>query len=127
MLAAAPMAAALPRRTSPALTIRPPEKVLAPERTRAPGPVLTKGAVPEMTPPRVRTPVPYWWTESWVAVVVRLELMVSLEVTVLSTSRPPEVRVTRNVPETVLAVVPVRRMALAATAPVKVVAAAETE
>ena len=124
-LAAAPMPAE-PRRTSPALTTRPPVYVFAPERTRAPGPDLTTALAPEMTPERVSTPVPYCWTKSCVPVAVRLELIVSFEVTVLSTRRPPEVRV-RVLAETVLAVVPVRRTALAETLAVSAVVAAETE
>ena len=70
--------------------------------------------------------MPYCWTNSCAAPWVRLELIVSFEVTVLSTRRPPEVRV-RVLPETVLAVVPVRRTALAATLAVSAVVAAETE
>ena len=99
--------------------------MFAPERTTAPGPDLTTALAPEITPERVRTPVPYCWTDNCVPEPVRLELIVSFEVTVLSTRRPPEVRVS-VLPEMVLAVVPVRRTALAATLAVSAVVAAET-
>ena len=99
--------------------------MFAPERTTAPGPDLTTAFVPEMTPESVSVPVPYCSTESCEPDEVRLELIVSAVVTVRSTRRPPEVRV-RVLPEIVLAVVPVRRTALAATLAVSAVVAAET-
>ena len=52
-LAAAPRPAAFPTRTLPDVTLKPPEKVLAPLSVSVPAPVLVHPPVPETTPPRV--------------------------------------------------------------------------
>ena len=100
---------------------------MAPERMRAPGPDLTTALVPEMTPESVSelAALPYCWTKSCVPADVRLALMVSAAVTVLSTRIPPLVSVRRKPPLTVETVVPVRRRALADWAAVSAVVAAE--
>ena len=98
---------------------------MAPERTKVPGPALTTLFVPEMTPEIVRAAVPYCWTKSCDALEVRFAEMVSATVTVLSTRRPPEVRVRRKLPEIVCGVVPVRRRALTDSAAVRASEAAD--
>ena len=54
-LEAAPRPVALPTRTLPLVTLKPPEKLLAPLRVRVPAPALVQPPVPDATPLSVRS------------------------------------------------------------------------